>query len=285
VKKIDYLIWLSKLLAKLPISIRLLMARALANLLLLIPNRRRNRARENISRCLPELSQMQRKQLLRGHILHRCQSVLEGALLWHRPTDQILKWISVIEGEEILQAAHAKGNGVILAVPHFGQWELVGLYLSMTLDNTAILYKPLSDPQADQRLRQYRERTGGRAVAANASGIRHLLSTLRSGGYIGILPDQRPKIGQGLSAPFFQQPAKTMTLLTRIARTTGSQVVFAGCQRLSDGHSFKLRFSLAPDDIDAADDLIALTALNQGVEQCARWDLPQYQWSYNRFDF
>ncbi len=283
VGKIDYLIWLGKLLAKLPAAMRLLIAKVLARVLVLFPNRRRNRASNNIALCLPDFTQSEQKQVLRQHILHRVQALIESALLWHKPTADMLGLVTVIEGQEILEAAHSAGRGVIVSVPHFGQWELVGLYLSATLDNTAMLYKPLSNPQAELQLRRYRERTGGRAVPATASGIRLLLKILRNAGYVGILPDQRPKTGQGRPALFFGQPAQTMTLLSRLVRKTHCAVVFAGCERLADGHSFKLRFAAAPFGIDADDDAIALAALNEGVEQCACWNLPQYQWSYNRF--
>ncbi len=282
-RKINYLIWLGKLTAILPTTVRLLLARLLAALLMRLPNRRRDRAAANISRCLPAIDQQRQQQILQEHLLHRTRSLLESAMLWHKPAAELLKLVTTIEGEQVLQTAQARGRGVIVAVPHFGQWELVGLYLSAVLNNTAMLYKPLADPQADARLRYYRERTGGNAVPASATGIKYLLKILQSGGYVGILPDQRPKSGQGRIAQFFGHPAQTMTLLTRIVRKTNCSVVFAGCERLTNGHSFKLKFMPAPFGIDADDDAVALSALNEGVEQCAHWNLAQYQWSYNRF--
>lgn len=281
--KIDYLIWLTKLPTVLPTSVRLALARMLSWLLLVLPNRRRDRARANIARCLPALNQQQQNQLLKQHLQHRAHSLLESGLLWHMSGNRLLELVTEVEGWDVLEAAHRRGKGVIVAVPHFGQWELVGLYLSAKLDNTAILYKPPKNIVFDQRLREYRGRTGGEAVPASAAGIRRLLQILHQGGYVGILPDQRPKSGQGYQAPLFGQSAATMTLLTRLVRKTGCSVVFAGCQRLPDNHSFKLRIIPAPFGIDADDDAIALAALNEGVEQCAEWSLPQYQWSYNRF--
>lgn len=283
VAKIDYLIWLTKLPTVLPTSIRLGSARLLSWILLILPNRRRNRAQTNIARCLPGLDAQQQQQLLKQHLQHRAYSLLESGVLWHTPSDRLLEMITEIEGWDVLEVAHQRGRGVMVAVPHFGQWELVGLYLSAKLSNTAILYKPPSNPGLDQRLREYRGRTGGEAVPATSAGIRRLLQILRQGGYVGILPDQRPKSGQGHSAQLFGQPAQTMTLLTRLVRRTRCTVVFVGCERLADKHSFKLRITPAPFGIDADDDAIALAALNEGVEQCAHWNLPQYQWSYNRF--
>lgn len=282
--RFDYLTLFSKIIAYLPAIIRVMLARLIAGLLIVIPNRRRARAQKNLHRCLPNLSIGQEKKLLHQHLLHRALSVLESAFLWHAATSRLPALISNIEGREILNDAHAHGRGVILAVPHFGQWELVGLYLSAVLDNTAILYKPLSDQQADARLREYRQRTGGLSVPASAAGVRSLMKVLREGGYVGILPDQRPKLGHGLPASFFGQDVLTMTLLSRLARKTQSVVVFAGCERDADFQHFTLRFSEAPPGIGGDDELQALNALNQGVEDCAHWNLAQYQWSYKRFD-
>ncbi len=282
-KRIAYLIWLGKALAALPAGPRIALAKLLSGLLLVLPNRRRDRASENIARCFPALTPAQHRQWLKQHLQHRALSLLETGLLWHGQVEKILASVTVVEGREVLQAARQRGRGVIVAVPHFGQWELTGLYLSATLTNTAMLYKPPAEPELDRQLRLYRERTGGRAVPATAAGIRRLLRILRGGGYVGILPDQRPKAGQGRAALLFDQPAQTMLLLTRLVRKTRCAVVFAGCERLADKHSFKLRFIPAPFGIDADDDGLALAALNQGVEQVAEWNPPQYQWSYNRF--
>lgn len=281
--KIDYLIWLGKRLAGWPAPLRLRLAQGLAWLLWRMPNRRRERARENITRCLPYMDTGQQRKILRAHLQHRACALLESPVLWHAPLERLLQLVTAVEGWDVLESAHRRGRGVIVAVPHFGQWELVGLYLSARLNNTGMLYKPPANARLDQQLRQYRERTGGRAVPASAAGIRHLLAILRSGGYAGILPDQRPKSGQGKPALLFDQTAQTMTLLPRLVRRTRCKVVFAGCQRLPDQQSFVLRIIPAPFGIDADDDAIALEALNQGVEQVAAWDLPQYQWSYNRF--
>src|SRR5690606_41747436 len=46
-------------------------------------------------------------------------------------------------------------------------------------------------------------------VRAEGPGIRQLFKTLKEGGVVGILPDQQPKAGDGVFAPFFGRQARS----------------------------------------------------------------------------
>jgi KDO2-lipid IV(A) lauroyltransferase len=120
-------------------------------------------------------------------------------------------------------------------------------------------------------------------VRASGAGVRALYRRLESGGTVGILPDQRPKQGDGVMAPFFGVPALTMVLLSRLARSTGAAVLFAFAERLPRGAGYRIHVLEAPPRIDDADLDVACAALNRGVEQCVELAFEQYQWTYKRF--
>jgi KDO2-lipid IV(A) lauroyltransferase len=46
---------------------------------------------------------------------------------------------------------------------------------------------------------------------ASLAGVRQMMRALRKGETVGLLPDQVPPDGMGVWAPFFGQPAYTMT--------------------------------------------------------------------------
>ena len=103
---------------------------------------------------------------------------------------------------------------------------------------------------------------------------------------VGILPDQQPKAGEGVFAPFFGKQALTMSLLPRLAARTGAAVVFAYCERIGDGAGapgFALHIEQAPDAIASADPVAGAAALNAAVERIARRQPAQYQWTYKRY--
>lgn len=266
----------------LPDAVTVLAAKLLAGLLVVVPNRRTQRAEVNLRHNLPELSEEARVTLLKAHLLHRALGFLEAGNLWYEPEEKLLSRVSEVHGWGCLQTAHDVGRGVIVAVPHFGAWEMTGLYLSAKLDNTAILYKAPEDPAIQRLIENRRGRAGARLLSANRQGMRGLLAILKQSGYVGILPDQRPRQGDGIVAPLFKNQVSSMTLLVRLARRTGARIVFAGCQRLADHRSFALHILTADEDIYAVDERVAVIAMNRMIERIAAVEPAQYQWSYNR---
>ena len=100
---------------------------------------------------------------------------------------------------------------------------------------------------------------------------------------IGILPDQEPRFGNGEFAPFFNIPAYSATLVSRMISKTNAKVIFAYAKRLEYGHGYQLNFLTAPDDIYSDNLTVSVSGMNQGVENCVNQLPEQYQWSYYRF--
>ncbi|MCW0417530.1 Lipid A biosynthesis lauroyltransferase [Xanthomonas sacchari] len=169
-----------------------------------------------------------------------------------------------------------------MAAPHFGNWELLNQWLASRGD-IAIVYRAPESAVGDAFLQLVRSGERVRQVRAEGPAVRQLFKTLKDGGAVGILPDQQPKAGDGVFAPFFGVPALTMTLVNRLAERTGATVLFAWCERVGNDLEFALHVQPAPPDIADADPLRAATALNAGVERVARRDPAQYQWTYKRY--
>jgi len=280
--KLRLLRWLTLLLAKMPTGWRLALADVIAWLLSKSPNRRRRRAAENIQRCL-QPSPQQAPLLLRSHLQHRADSLLELGLLWHWSLPRLQALITEVHGWEHLQQAAKHGHGVIVAVPHFGNWELASLYLGQQLTVTGLLYKPPSNTQIEALLTRQRARAGSLVLPASRRGITEFVRLLQRGGYGGMLPDQTPAKPAGKMVPLFGQTARTMTLLVRLQKKTGARVVFVGCRRLPDRRHFALHVLAAAKALYAQDEQRALHAMNQGIEAVAELAPTQYQWSYNRY--
>ena len=241
------------------------------------------RARWNLAHCLPDVPSIEREELLQRTLYQRCLSVFDVARQLQQPLSASVGSVKAVHGWSIIEHARAAGHGVVVLVPHFGNWELAGLYLSYRLDNTAILFKSTGDAALDDWIAERRGRAGAEAIAGSHRALKRLLVRLRAGGCVGILPDQRPSRGRGRMVAFFGRPALTMTLACRLLQTTGARAVFAACARRADGRGFELHVH-EPEPALYADDLDrSLAALNRGVERIARLDLAQYQWAYHRF--
>ncbi|GGJ97468.1 lauroyl acyltransferase [Luteimonas terricola] len=278
--------WGATAVGRLPWALQRALGNALGGLTRRLGTRESVVALRNLELALPGLDAAGRQSLHREVMRTTGRQAIETLRLWTRPHADNLRLIRETHGEDLFDAATAAGRGVIVAAPHHGNWELLNQWLAARTP-LAILYKPPASSVGEAFLRRVRADTDAdriTQVRAEGPGIRQLYKTLKDGGVIGILPDQQPKAGDGVFAPFFGKQALTMTLLSRLAERSGAAVLFACCERL-DGRdlAYALRIDPAPDGIDHPDTAVSVAALNAGVEAMARRAPAQYQWTYKRY--
>ena len=250
-------------------------------------NRRESRvAMRGLELAYPDMPAAERSALRDAALRSTGRQGFETLRIWTRPAAENLALIDEGPGAALLDAALANGRGLIVAAPHHGNWELLNRWLAMKT-TLAILYAPPESKVVDGFLRRMREAQGddGRVeqIRAEGIGIRQLFKRLQGGGVVGILPDQQPKQGDGVWAPFFAVPASTMTLIGRLAERTGADVMYAWCERQGDGPRFTLHVEAAPPGIADKDAVISASALNAGIEAIVRRNPAQYQWTYKRW--
>lgn len=268
--------------ALLPLSFAHWLGSMLGKLLYRIPNRHRHIARINIARCYPHLGAHEQAALLHTTLIELGKSIFEIGALWRWPRHKVLGLIKKISGEQYLDEALKKNNGVILALPHLGAWEIIGMYGSARHKMTS-LYQPPAIEAIDSLMRQSRERLGATLVPTDTSGVRSLYQALKHNHIVAILPDQDPGDSGNVFAPFFGIQTNTMTLITRIAQKTEAEVLFCFAERLPKGKGFHIHLLPAPTAIFDDDPVGAATAINKGIEQCIAYCPDQYQWCYKRF--
>ena len=271
-----------RLLALLPLPVIHAIAYIIGWLSFLIPSRRRSTAITNIKMCLPELGTWQRWQLIRRNLIETTKGALESSAMWMHSGKNALKLVRGTVNEDLLQHAYARGKGVILAAPHLGMWEIIGLYCSSNYPMTC-LYLPPPIAGLENIMVRGRGRLGAKLVPTDSKGVRVLLRALSNGELTSILPDHDPMGGQGAFAPFFGIQTYTMTLLSKLARKTDATVLFTWAERLSWGRGYRIHFHSADPAIMDEDLAVSLAALNAGVEMCIRQQPDQYLWCYKRF--
>ncbi len=272
---------LLRLIARLPLPLLHGIGVVLGRVSWWVPNEIREVTRRNLQLCFPQLSDAERQRLARRNLAEVGKTTLEVPVIWFASGERTLALVREVRGEVLVRDALAAGKGVIMVSPHLGNWELCGLYLARYAITS--LYRPPRKASMEALISAARERLGARLVPTDARGVRALYQALAEGGMIGILPDQDPREEAGEFAPLFGIPAKTMTLLPRLAHKSGAAVIFTFAERLPWGRGFRLHFLPAPTGIDSSDTITAVTALNRGVEQCIELAPTQYQWGYKRF--
>ncbi|WP_349998811.1 lauroyl acyltransferase [Stenotrophomonas lacuserhaii] len=239
--------------------------------------------RRNLELAYPELDGAQRARMHRDVLRSTALQAVETLWLWTRPAASNLRDnLKERHGEALYDAALASGKGVIVAAPHFGNWELLNQWLA-SRGQIAIVYKAPEDPAGDAFLQIVRGGHNVQQVRAEGPAVRQLFKVLKDGGATGILPDQQPKAGDGVFVPFFGMPALTMTLVNRLAERTGATVLYGWCERTGPDMQFALHLEAADAAVADPDLHVAAAALNAGIERIARRDPAQYQWTYKRY--
>jgi len=240
-------------------------------------------ARRNLELAYPDLLPSERADLHRRILRGTARQALETLRFWTRPhAANLEQHLRQRHGQDLYDAALKSGRGVIVAAPHFGNWELLNQWLASRGD-IAIVYRPPESDVGDAFLQRVRGAENIRQVRAEGPAVRQLFKVLKEGGAVGILPDQQPKAGDGVFAPFFGVQALTMTLVNRLAERTGAIVLFGWCERVGTDLDFALHVEPAPAGMGDPDPQVGAATLNAQVERIARRDPAQYQWTYKRY--
>src|SRR5690606_3280783 len=170
--------------------------------------------RINIEACYPHLNRVQREQLVLQSLRNTGMVAAEMAAMWEWPTERVLELVERIEGADLLETAKLAEHGLIVLVPHLGNWELSGLFLAKHFRIRSLYLAPRL-PGMDQYMRRVRERNGSTLVPAGKRGVMSLFTSLQADGVTGILPDQSPDRSGGIFVPFFGQQTHTMKLVPR----------------------------------------------------------------------
>jgi len=211
------------------------------------------------------------------------KGALELAIAWCREPEAIDRLVKHCEGWQHVEAALARGDGIVFVTPHVGSYDIAGRYVSNRLPfPLTAMYRPPKLAWLEPVMNAGRVRGKGKTAPANASGVRTVVKALKQGEATIILPDQVPGNGEGVWAPFFGRPAYTMTLVPRLGTVKGvTTLMFAG-ERLADGEGFAVHIEPLPEPFSGDKDAdVAL--LNRAVESLIRRFPEQYLWSYNRF--
>jgi KDO2-lipid IV(A) lauroyltransferase len=274
-----------QLAALLPLPVVQSLGAGLGLIAYLVPNELRAATLDNLRLCFADMPDRERKRMARRSLQELGKTLLEMGPLWIRDPGRISQLVRKTHGLEHVDAAMARGEGLVLIGPHLGNWELVGLEAARLRDRQLTsMYRPLRESALEDLVRRSRERTGARLVTATATGVKELYQALNRNEMVGILPDQRPKEATaGVMAPFFDVPCPTGTLIPRLLRKSGAAALFVFGKRLPRGSGFELHLIPPPEGLTDPDPTVAARALNAGIEACIAICPEQYLWSYRRF--
>lgn len=263
-----------------PLSVGRLVGRAIGRVIYLLNLGPVLISRINLHLCYPQMSPQEIESLCKKRMLQLGQAFVETPRVWTKPSAWLESKIVAVEGMEYFQAAMADKRGTILIVPHQGNWEVLGLWVSPRSKMTS-LYEPPKIPEVGKWIKSSREKSGATLVPTDGRGVAALIKALKRGETTAILPDQQPEESGGIFAPFMGVQARTMTLLTNLIARSGCQALL--CCAIREPGGWRLHFLPAEEELYSEDKAVAVGALNKGIERIVALAPEQYQWEYKRF--
>jgi KDO2-lipid IV(A) lauroyltransferase len=195
--------------------------------------------------------------------------------------DEVRKLVEA-ESYAYVEELLSRGRGMILLSAHLGNWELLARRAALEGYHFVVVARQSPDAGLNAITDRLRE-GAGYTVHPRGASPRHILHTLRSGGIVAILPDQK---SDDVFVPFFGEVTGTVAGPAVLAMKTGAPIMPMFCPRQPDG-SYKM---IIKPEIDThttgdtqADVKRIMTDINLVVEDMVREYPDQWLWLHDRW--
>ncbi|ATB31009.1 lysophospholipid acyltransferase family protein [Melittangium boletus] len=244
----------------------------------------RRKALKSLTRAFPEKSDAERQALARASFRHLGMAAFEvGATTsLDANLEQLVRWEAA--DRAVLEAALARGKGVVFVSGHVGNWELLARRIARAGYPSQSIAKETTDPRLTALVERFRAQGGVRSIWRGQDGAaRAMLRALKAGEILGLLIDQDTRV-QSLFVPFFGELAATPRAAADLALRTGAAVMVGFCQREGDGYHLWTEEVAWPAGPDREADALGLTAaLSARIEAAIRRAPEQWVWMHQRW--
>ena len=290
-KQIEYravlaFVWLAKFLPK---SWLYGLLHGLGVMLFWALKKRRDIAIANLTKAYPNLNSTQVKELAIANFTATARSIADILLLIN---ERLEINDSIENAQEILDKlavlCKENKNGIIFTTAHFSNWELLAQFIAFNgYPMTAVGRRGTNRLIEYNLTTPFRERYGNKNIFKQQA-MTHMVKTLRSGGIVGLLIDQKANARNGVMSRFFGLPCYTTTSVARMKLRYDSMVLPIFILRKNSGKYriiFEGEANLKLDENLTKDEKTArLTQhYNDIFERTVRQAPEQWFWMHNRW--
>ena len=271
-------VWFMRVLALLPLRVLRAMGWLIGQALYLVAVPRRKVALRNLELCFPEFTEAQRRQWARESFVGFCQTWLDRSWLWFAPRETVLARVK-LQGalDELLG-----DTPTIIFAPHFYGMDAGGSALTLHTDRAfTSIFTPQTDPAVDQWIRTGRQRFGNVRMLNRGDGVKPILSGLRKGGLLYLLPDMDFGRNDSLFVPFYGVTAATVPSLSRFARLGRAKVISMVTRITPTGYVAEI--SPAWPNYPTEDAEADTALMNRNLQAYIDVSPGQYYWVHKRF--
>ncbi len=237
----------------------------------------------NLSICFPEMTEAERKALIKRNFEHFAVSFVEIAISWWGKSDGMLDDVEYT-GTEHIDKALADGNGVILLGAHFATLELGSMLVRGHTGYDVpmhVVYRNQKNPLFNAIMLKGRHRHLTSCV--DSKNPKQILKVVRAREMIWFAPDHDHRGRNGVFAPFFGHPAATLTTTSTLAQLSNAAIIVMGNYRKPDYEGYRVHFYPPLENFPSGDPVADATLVNKRIEDAIRVAPDQYMWGHRRF--
>jgi len=247
---------------------------------------RMRRAARHVRWAFPELTEERALAIAEASVQHMFQLFLVDSLAG----PQLLNehgWGRHVEFGDVGSTMELllEDRPAIFVTGHSGNWEFLGLALSLLGFRMSALARPLDNPHLDHWLLGMRRRRG-LEVLVKWGATTEVQKVIEAGGRVAFIADQNAG-DDGIFVPFFGRMASSYKSIGLLALRYRLPIVVGTAIR--QGQSLRYRLEtvdrIEPSECEAAPDpLFYCTArFNRAMEQAVRLAPEQYLWVHRRW--
>jgi KDO2-lipid IV(A) lauroyltransferase len=183
------------------------------------------RLESNLKRVVPELSDAELRTLakagMRSYLRYWCDTFRSPD--WD--TNRIQSTVTVNDVELLLEPVRSK-RGVVVALPHAGNWDHAGSYFCSQGIPLVTVVERLKPEKLFRKFLEYREAIGMEALPLDGRVMGTLASRLREGKLVALVAD-RDLSRSGIDVQFFDGTARMPAGPALLALRTGADLITA----------------------------------------------------------
>lgn len=268
----------------LPFRVLYLIADFLFFLLCYVTGYRRKIIDENLRNAFPEKTVDERNLIRKKYYHYLADLIMETIKLLSISDEELLKRVGA-ENSELVTQAFNNGKSVLGVLGHYGNWEMNALRFSQLFNERRIIvYKALSNSYFDSVLIRMRSRFG--ATLVNMKHTVRKLTEYRNERTVTVLVgDQTPARSEiQYFTSFLNQPTAVFLGVEKLAKLTGSVVVFCDIRLLKRGH-YKCTFTPLFEEPNATAPYEITNSHVRYLEEVIRQQPEYWLWSHRRWKF
>ena len=267
-----------QVLAALPLSWVRAMGVALGWLLYLIAVPRRRVVQANLQLCFPQRSGRERQAMALQTFEFFAKAWLDRSWLWHGHPDKLRQRLQITGALPELEGQQP----TVVFAPHFYGLDAGWAALTQQLQRTfTTIYTDQANKLLDRWILRGRRRFGKARLFGRAEGVQPIISALRAGQPLYLLPDMNFGPEESVFVPFYGVPAATVPSLSRFAKLGRAKVVPVITRMTPTG--YQVEVMPAWTDVPS-EDFVADTALmNARLQEYINTMPAQYYWVHKRF--